>query len=406
MAVELRKDFIRVARDWKDYGEKKISKSGASIVVIDTEDPLYDIITKSLPAKLTSLNEKKSFNESLLSKGSPGEGVKNLAPWIATFHLRETSSAKKGFYPVYLFSGDLTNLYLSIALGVTDFEGYFGKGKKSLNAIRSAALKKRTISKELLEKNLNDRLLNELISSSIDVARSNRNFLHKAYGEGSIFSLEYNLENLPSNEILLEDYDQMLNLYESMVTDVASPDVEELAVNEVIKEEKKEVTVTNFVIRPPKKPSRKSASRTGGGKRRSKKSTIVGNQAEEIVFNYEQKKVSELGITDSEVIWCQKNPEDRKPGYDVLSFNDTGEEIYIEVKGTEGKKMTSVSLTSHEWEVANSSFHKSNYFIYLVFEALTKPKIEIIQNPVKLVDDGSLEIKISDYELRLHSANE
>ena len=38
MAVELRKDFIRVARDWKDYGEKKISKSGASIVVIDTEE--------------------------------------------------------------------------------------------------------------------------------------------------------------------------------------------------------------------------------------------------------------------------------------------------------------------------------------------------------------------------------
>ena len=44
MAVELRKDFIRVARDWKDYGEKKISKSGASIVVIDTEDPLYEVL--------------------------------------------------------------------------------------------------------------------------------------------------------------------------------------------------------------------------------------------------------------------------------------------------------------------------------------------------------------------------
>ena len=53
-----------------------------------------------------------------------------------------------------------------------------------------------------------------------------------------------------------------------MVTDISSPDVEELAVNEAIKEEKQKVTVTNFEIRPPKKPSRKSGSGTGGGKRR------------------------------------------------------------------------------------------------------------------------------------------
>jgi len=407
MAVEidLRSNFIRVAKDWEDYGEQKVSKSGASIKVIDTQDPLYKTITATLPSGLSSLNDKKSYKEDLVSKGSPGEGVKTLAPWIATFDTNITVSAKRGFYPVYLFSGDLVNLYLSIALGVTDFEEMFRKGKKSLTAIRNAAANKRNYSEALLEKNLNKRILSELIRSPIDVARGNKNFLHRAYGEGTIFSLEYKLEDLPSNEILCEDYDQILDLYKSMAMDIFSPDVEELAVTEAIKEKKQELTIKDFEIREPKEPSKKSGSRTGGDKRRSKKSNIVGNEAEELVFKYEQKKLLDLGFLDKEVIWCAKNPKDRKPGYDVLSFNEEGEEIYIEVKGTQGEKITSVNLTANEWRVANLPSHKGNYFIYLVYEALTKPKIEVIANPASMVEDGKLEIKVSDYDLRLNSVS-
>jgi hypothetical protein len=276
MAVEidLRSNFIRVAKDWEDYGEQKVSKSGASIKVIDTQDPLYKTITATLPSGLLSLNDKKSYKEDLVSKGSPGEGVKTLAPWIATFDTNITVSAKRGFYPVYLFSGDLVNLYLSIAFGVTDFEEIFGAGKKSLTAIRNAAANKRNYSEALLEKNLNKRILSELKRSPIDVARGNKNFLHRAYGEGTIFSLEYKLEGLPSNEILCEDYDQILDLYKSMAMDIFSPDVEELAVTEAIKEKKQELTIKDFEIREPKEPSKKLGSGTGGDKRRSKKSNI------------------------------------------------------------------------------------------------------------------------------------
>jgi len=405
MAVEidLRSNFIRVAKDWEVYGEQKVSKSGAEIKVIDTQDPLYKTITATLPSGLSSLNDKKSYKEDLVSKGSPGEGVKTLAPWIATFDTNITVSAKREFYPVYLFSGDLVNLYLSIAFGVTDFEEIFGAGKKSLSAIRNAAATKRIHSEALLEQNLNKRILSELKRSPIDVARGNKNFLHRAYGDGTIFALEYKLKDLPSNEILSEDYDQILDLYKSMVMDISSPDVEELAVAEAIKEKKQELTIKDFEIREPKEPSKKSSSGTSGDKRRSKKSNIVGNEAEELVFKYEQKKLLDLGLTDKEVIWCAKNPADRKPGYDVLSFNEEGEEIYIEVKGTEGKKITSVNLTANEWRVANLTSHKGNYFIYLVYEALTKPKIEVIVNPASMVEDGKLEIKVSDYDLRLNS---
>ena len=72
------------------------------------------------------------------------------------------------------------------------------------------------------------------------------------------------------------------------------------------------------------------------------------------------------------------------------------------MKATEGKKITSVNLTFNEWKVATDSTHREKYFIYLVFEALTKPRIEVIENPCKMVDEGSLEIKIADYDLRLN----
>jgi hypothetical protein len=400
--MDLRNTFIQVRENWEDYGNAIVTKAGAPIKVTDTDDPIYSVITKDLPAQLSNWNNQKTISDKLMSKGSPGEGNKNLTPWIATFHKDITVSAKKGFYLVYLYSGDLKNLYLSIAFGVTKFEEIFGRGKKSFAAMRSAASNKRNYSKGLLDQNLDKRLMGQLINSDIDVARGHNNFLHKAYGDGTIFSIEYDLDELPSNEVLEEDYQQLLDLYISMASDLSSPDDEELAVNEAIKEEKKELTISHFQAREPRKISKRAGSGTNEGRRRSKKSHIVGNEGEELVFNYEKKKLEEFGLLDKKVIWCAQNPEDRKPGYDILSFNESGEEIYIEVKATEGKKITSVNLTFNEWKVATDSTHREKYFIYLVFEALTKPRIEVIENPCKMVDEGSLEIKIADYDLRLN----
>ena len=402
MGTTLRSNFIEIAEHWEGYGESVITKAGASIKVIDTKDTLYSTITETLPSNLSFINASKPYQDLLLTKGSAGEGNKSLAPWIATFNTDITISAKKGFYVVYLFSADLKHLFLSIAFGVTSFENLFGRGEKALIALRSAAEKKRNLAVSLIDRTLNENIKDRLIVKPIDVACGNKSFLHKAYGEGSIFSLEYNLDDLPDTATLEEDYQNILELYFNIERDVSIPEVEEFALSEV-NEEKKDLTISNFEIREPRKTTKKSGNTGPSEKRRSKKSNLVGNEAEELVFKYEQKKVLDLGIPDKKVIWCAKNPKDRKPGYDVLSFNEKGEEIYIEVKGTEGKKITSVNLTANEWRVANLSSHKDNYFIYLVYETLTKPKIEVITNPASMVEDGNLEIKVSDYDLRLNS---
>ena len=400
--MDLKNTFIQIRENWENYGEVKVSAAGVSQIVTNSNDPIHAVIKEDLPEQLAKFNNQRKVSNKLLYKGSPGEGQKNLAPWIATFHSDVTISAKRGFYLVYLYSGDLKNLYLSVAFGVTKFEEIFGRGKKSFAAMRSAASNKRNYSEGLLNQNIGERLMGQLISSEINVARGHNNFLHKAYGDGTIYSIEYDLDELPSSEILEEDYQQLLNLYISMASDLSSPDDEELAVNEAIKEEKKELTISNFKVRDARKISKRSGSGTTEGRRRSKKSHIVGNEGEELIFNYEKKKIEELGLFDKKVIWCAQNPEDRKPGYDILSFNEKGEEVFIEVKATEGKKITSVNLTFNEWKVATDSRYRERYFIYLVFEALTKPRIEVIENPCKMVDEGSLEIRIADYDLRLN----
>ena len=74
---------------------------------------------------------------------------------------------------------------------VTKFEEIFGRGKKSFAAMRSAASNKRNYSKGLLDQNLDKRLMGQLINSDIDVARGHNNFLHKAYGDGTMTDFEH-----------------------------------------------------------------------------------------------------------------------------------------------------------------------------------------------------------------------
>ena len=88
------------------------------------------------------------------------------------------------------------------------------------------------------------------------------------------------------------------------------------------------------------------------------------------------------------------------PGWDITSYNEQGEEIYIEVKSTSGKIINSVEITENEWRAASTNYNK--YYIYLVNNALTKDIkiIEKINNPKLLVDKNTIEISTSVFELK------
>ena len=86
----------------------------------------------------------------------------------------------------------------------------------------------------------------------------------------------------------------------------------------------------------------------------------------------------------------------------MTSYNEKGEEIFIEVKSTKGRVINSLEITDTEWKAAIDN--KEKYFIYLVNRALDDDImiIDRIKNPALLVDKNIITIETSVYHLELY----
>jgi len=71
--------------------------------------------------------------------GAPGQGQWAEIPWIGLFNPEVTTSAKRGYYIVYLFSVDMMAVVLSLALGVRNVREEF-KDNTTTELIRRAGL--------------------------------------------------------------------------------------------------------------------------------------------------------------------------------------------------------------------------------------------------------------------------
>ena len=77
-----------------------------------------------------------------------------------------------------------------------------------------------------------------------------------------------------------------------------------------------------------------------------------------------------------------RSPEDvasENLGFDVRSTDSTGVKRYIEVKARAG--LGAVTLTQNEWFKAQQ--FQSDYFLYVVLNAATRPELYVIQNPAE-----------------------
>lgn len=95
-----------------------------------------------------------------------------------------------------------------------------------------------------------------------------------------------------------------------------------------------------------------------------KEKKIIGELGELLVFQYEQEKLKALNI--------QKEPEHKSKsegdglGYDILSYDEQGEEISIEVKTTAHGCDTPFYITRNE--LVKSTKEKENFRLYRLFE--------------------------------------
>lgn len=89
--------------------------------------PIGQVIKEEIPE---ALRNKLSLTDYVI-KGSIGNGNFASIPWIAIMDKEITTSTRKGFYIVFLFSSDGQRIYLTLNQGITYFD------EKSINGLKS-----------------------------------------------------------------------------------------------------------------------------------------------------------------------------------------------------------------------------------------------------------------------------
>lgn len=111
----------------------------------------------------------------------------------------------RGYYIVYLFSSDLSSIYLTLGQGVTAIKEEFGTKKQaSILAHRADLIRTRV---DGYEKHFPEKAI-ELNA---------RTPLGKSYGPGAAFSKRYDASSLPGDDDLTSDLLAMVNLYMQLV---------------------------------------------------------------------------------------------------------------------------------------------------------------------------------------------
>ena len=157
--------------------------------------PIGQVIKEEIPEALRS---KLSLTDYVI-KGSIGNGNFASIPWIAIMDKEITTSTRKGFYIVFLFSSDGQRIYLTLNQGIT----YFDENKY-----------KRPKVKEISNK------IHEMFPSStalkMDIELNLNTPLGKGYESTTISAFEYDTSNMPSEEKLLSDLSSLLDNYSEL----------------------------------------------------------------------------------------------------------------------------------------------------------------------------------------------
>ena len=358
----MRQHFEELSKEWKAFFNK--------------EENNVDQIYKDLTIELTETVINKNHLDYIKVKATKGAGGAPNAPWIGIRDSRLTDRQSEGYSLVYLYSIDLERVYLSIAFGTGQFIEVFDTKKQAYEKMRQAASRIQSVFKS-------DQDATGLMLSTIDLAATPKEFRQEGYEQSAIYSIEYKINNLPNDETLISDYNKMLNFYIRIHENPLTPTTEDLvsSVVDPIKVEDQKPIAKLFVPREPKKKKSKKTNLTPSKKRRSDKSVYIGTKGEQVVFNYEKDKLISAGKHNlaKKVRWHASLNE--KPGYDITSYDDNEDPIYIEVKSTSGKTINDVDITKREILAMLDKKTRSNYCLYLVTNALTKPNIEIIKNP-------------------------
>ena len=109
---------------------------------------------------------------------------------------------------------------------------------------------------------------------------------------------------------------------------------------------------------------------------KQQENTRIGKAGEKWVYEYEKQKLIDAGRKDlaQKVVWIAENDDSK--GYDIISYDKDGNEIFIEVKTTSGSLKTPFYISALELEINRQ--YASIYHLYRVYDFNNEPKLRII----------------------------
>ena len=378
------------------------------------DENVYKNFETNIQEKITEIINSEKY----IIKTSLGSGRVAATPYIGIINRSITNSVKEGIFLCYLFSRNCKYVYLSLGIGATQFEEQFKNKKKCAEKISSAKERFENTflhlspNKKIEDINLNNEedtrfteKFGKLGSKSI-----NRNL---NYISGCFFTKKYLLDDSFLDIDFIGDLNKYKSIYESIINDpVGIPLIENLVDTVFEKEDSEKIIYYNYEIRefvPNVKHQEIKTSTTEKNRKKSNNikenyslpSKKVGNAGEEHVYNFEFNYLSNIGRCDL-ALKIVKQYEDLTnfPGYDIQSFDDQGNEIYIEVKSTKSEKRDSFGISRNEIKSARK--YKNKYFIYQVVNALKDPKIlRKIKDPISYVDRDEIDLDPWIYQMKL-----
>ena len=398
------KDLLKdISDSWIDYrvhcNDETIT--GAKVKKVKKDHPIYNLIVNDWPDQVGKYVNTNKFKV----ESSLGEGLLSAIPWLAIMDKSITESAREGFYVVFLFSRSAKKLFLSLGIGAYQFELVYGRSKKN-EKIKKSTEQFRKLFEEYKPKDSIQSI--ELLEDDSDfeepISGSSR-LLASSYQDATCYAKEYDPKNIDLNSIE-KDLKEFISSYTKIIEDPRSDTLDFLA-ETLIVDEKKEINLNYKVeeFKPREKKTKTYRTRNivfkSKNKRKTEESKKIGKAGEDHVYDYEFNKLKNAGREDLAKKIRKHYELYEFPGWDLTSYDENGNEIYIEVKSARGKEKNSLDITSNEWEAAIKN--GDQYYIYIVINALNEniKILERVQNPNKLVEENILELSPSVYEIKL-----
>jgi Domain of unknown function (DUF3883) len=142
-------------------------------------------------------------------------------------------------------------------------------------------------------------------------------------------------------------------------------------------------------------------SRTGGSGRKSwgtpsvsvdeGRNREIGQRGEEIIFLQEIERIKRWGYPRSRVVWIAR--ENPLADYDILSVDENGRDLWLEVKSTTGRH------GHFQWSIAEfkrAIQEREQYILWRVYEVNTiYPSIKPFRDPVGMIIHQSIQLDIA-----------